>query len=85
MPNIKSAKKRTKVIQTKTLRNQIIKSSTKTAIRRFNEALDAGDKAKVEETFKLAVKKLDQAASKGIYHKKTVARKKSQLAIAAKI
>lgn len=80
MPNIKSAIKRTKVIETKTLRNKKIRSACKTAIRTFNEALDAGDKAKAEETFKIAVKKVDQACSKGVIKNNTASRKKSALA-----
>ena len=80
MPNIKSAIKRTKVIETKTLRNKMIKSEVKTAIRTFNTAVEAGDKSKAEETFKVAVKKIDQSCSKGIIKKNTASRKKSALA-----
>ena len=80
MPNIKSAKKRVKIIEKKTLRNSMIKSAYKTAIRRFEEALDAGkiDEAKV--LFVQATKKIDQACSKGVIVKNTAARKKSNLA-----
>ena len=42
MPNIKSAKKRVKIIEKKTLRNNMIKSAYKTAVRKFNEAVEAG-------------------------------------------
>lgn len=80
MPNIKSAIKRTKVIETKTLRNKMIKSEVKTAIRTFNTAVEAGDKSKAEESFKVAVRKIDQACSKGIIKKNTASRKKSALA-----
>ena len=80
MPNIKSAIKRTKVIETKTLRNKLIKSSCKTAIRTFVESVESGDKAKAEETFKIAVKKVDQACSKGVIKSNTASRKKSALA-----
>ena len=80
MPNIKSAIKRTKVIETKTLRNKMIKSEVKTAIRTFNTAVEAGDKSKAEESFKVAVRKIDQACSKGIIKKNTDSRKKSALA-----
>ena len=80
MPNIKSAKKRVKIIEKKTLRNSMIKSAYKTAIKRFEEALDAGkiDEAKV--LFVQATKKIDQACSKGVIVKNTAARKKSNLA-----
>ena len=79
MPNIKSAKKRVKVIEKKTLRNNMIKSGYKSAVKRFEEAIDAGkiDDAKV--LFVQATKKIDQACSKGVIVKNTAARKKSNL------
>ncbi len=80
MPNIKSAIKRTKVIETKTLRNKKIKSGFKTASRTFLETVESGDKVKAEETFKVAVKKIDQACSKGVIKDNTASRKKSALA-----
>lgn len=73
MPNIKSAKKRVKVIKTKTLKNKMIKSNLKTVLKNANTAEDAA-------AIKLAIKKVDQAAAKGILHKNNAARKKSQLA-----
>ncbi len=72
MPNIKSAKKRVKVAESKTLQNQMIKSALKTSIKKF-------DADKTEENYTAAVKKIDQAASKGVLHKNTAARKKSAL------
>lgn len=81
MPNIKSAKKRVLVIQTKTLRNQMIKTNLKTCIKNFEASVANNDKAKAQETYKLAVKKIDQAVAKGILHKNTAARKKAQLSI----
>ena len=81
MANIKSAKKRIAVNAKKQLRNKTIKSSTKTAVKKVLAAVEAGgDKAQLAETHRLAVKAIDQAASKGIYHKNTASRKKSQLA-----
>ena len=80
MANIKSAKKRIAVNAKKQLRNKTIKSSTKTAVKKVFAAVEAGDKAQLTETHRLAVKAIDQAASKGIYHKNTASRKKSQLA-----
>ena len=80
MPNIKSAKKRVKVIETKTLRNKMIKSALKTYIKKFDVVATAGDKAAADAAFKLAVKKLDQAVAKGVVKKNTASRKKSQLA-----
>ena len=73
MPNIKSAKKRVKVIAAKTLQNKMIKSNLKTVIK-------AADAEKSPEAIKLAIKKVDQACAKGIMHKNKAARKKSQLA-----
>ena len=60
MANIKSAKKRILVNQTKALQNQMVKSQLKTVIKKFNAAVDAGDKAAASELYKLAVKKIDQ-------------------------
>lgn len=79
MPNIKSAKKRVKVIATKTLQNKARNSDLKTEIKKANAAIEAGaaDKA---EAVRVAVKKIDQAAAKGILHKNTAARRKASLA-----
>lgn len=78
MPNIKSAKKRVKVIATKTLQNKAINSQLKTEIKKANTALEdnSADKA---AAVRVAVKKIDQAVAKGILHKNTAARKKSAL------
>ncbi len=81
MPNIKSAKKRVKVIETKTLRNQMIKSALKTYIKKFEALAESGNKAEATTAFNVVVKKIDQAVAKGIVKKNTAARKKSQLAI----
>lgn len=81
MPNIKSAKKRVKVISSKTLRNQILKSGLKTCIKNFDKTVESGDKAAAEAAFRFAVKKLDQAAAKNILHDNAASRKKSQMAI----
>ena len=80
MPNIKSAIKRVDVIEKKTARNNMIKSGYKSAVRKFEEALEAGkiDEAKV--LFSQATKKIDQACTKGVLVKNTAARKKSNLA-----
>ena len=80
MPNIKSAKKRVKVIKTKSLRNQMIKSALKTYIKKFETSVTAGDKAFATENYNLVVKKIDQAVAKGILKMNTAARKKSKMA-----
>jgi small subunit ribosomal protein S20 len=80
MANIKSAKKRVKVIARKTLRNKSIKSNLKTVLKKADAAVASGGGAETESAIKLAVKKVDQAAAKGIIHKNKASRKKSQLA-----
>lgn len=80
MPNIKSAIKRVNVIETKTLKNNMIKSEYKTAVKKFQTAVAEGDKEKATEALKLATKKIDGACSKGIIKKNTASRKKSNLA-----
>ena len=80
MPNIKSAEKRVKIIEKKTLRNNMIKSGYRTAVKKFEEAVAEGDKAKAETLFSEATKKIDQACTKGVIVKNTAARKKSNLA-----
>lgn len=79
MPNIKSAKKRVKVIEKKTLRNNMIKSAYKTAIKKFEQAIEAGNMEEAKTLFSEATKKIDQAYTKGVIVKNTAARKKSSL------
>lgn len=81
MPNIKSAKKRVLVIQKKTLINQMHKTALKTAVKKFEAAVEANDKENVNALFNNAVKKIDQGVKQGILHKNNAARKKSQLAL----
>ena len=66
MPNIKSAKKRILVNQKKALQNQMVKSQLKTIIKKFNAAVEAGDKAVATDLYRLACKKTDQAVAAGI-------------------
>lgn len=79
MPNIKSAKKRVKVIATKTAQNKATKSALRTAIKKAYIAVDTNAENKTEAV-RLAIKKIDQAAAKGILHKNTASRSKSSLA-----
>ena len=81
MANIKSAKKRILVNQAKALQNQMVKSQLKTVVKKYNAAVDAGDKAAASELYKLAVKKVDQAVAHGILHKNNAAHKKSELTL----
>jgi small subunit ribosomal protein S20 len=79
MANIKSAKKRISVIETKTLRNKMIKSKVKTLIKKVEAAVAANDKAAASTALKDAVVEINKASSKGIFHKNTAARKVSRL------
>lgn len=78
MPNIKSAKKRVLVSASKQARNKSANSALKTAIKKANTAIEANAEDK-ESLVKAAVKKIDQAAAKGLLHKNNAARKKSAL------
>lgn len=78
MPNIKSAKKRVKVIEAKSIRNRAAKTALKTTIKKAQVALVASTEDKAAAV-KLAIKTIDQASAKGLLHKNNAARKKSQL------
>jgi small subunit ribosomal protein S20 len=78
MPNIKSAKKRVLVTETKTMQRKVANSALKTQIKKANTAIEEGAENKAE-VVRVTVKKIDQAAAKGILHKNTAARKKSAL------
>lgn len=78
MPNIKSAKKRVLVNQTKAARNKALKSNLKTMMKTANQAVEA--KAdNMDAAVANAVKTIDMACSKGLIHKNNAARKKSRL------
>ena len=79
MANIKSAKKRIKVIQKKTLINKMRISQVKTAIKRFEMALSSGDMNLAGEKLRFVQKKFNQVAAKGSIHKNMAARKVSRL------
>ena len=74
MANIKSAKKRIKVT------DKMIKSALKTAIKKFEVAVEANNKAEAATLYVEAARALDMSASKGVVHKNMAARKKSRLA-----
>jgi small subunit ribosomal protein S20 len=80
MANIKSQIKRITTNEKARLRNQAIRSSVKTAIRKVRDAAEAGDKAKAVELQRDAAQKLDKAVSKGVLHANQAANKKSALA-----
>lgn len=79
MPNIKSAIKRVNVIEKKTLRNNMVKSGYKSAVKKFEQAVEAGNKEEATKLLALATKKVDQACTKGVIVKNTAARKKSNM------
>ena len=80
MANIKSAKKRILVNQTKAERNKAIKCSVKTAVKKVRVAIEAQDKEAAKAALLNATTVIDKAASKGVYHKNTASRKVSRLA-----
>ena len=79
MANIKSAKKRVLVAQTKTARNKAIRSRVKTMTKKVEAAIAAGDKAAAQAALLAAISEIDKATSKGVYHKNTASRKVSRL------
>ena len=80
MANIKSQIKRIKQNEKAHQRNKAVKSSLKTAVRKFREAADAGDANAAGEAMRAACTQLDKAASKGVIHKKQAANRKSAIA-----
>jgi len=78
--NIKSQIKRNRQNEKRRLRNKSVKSSLKTAIRKFNEATATGDAESATALMRDASRKLDKAVSKGVIHKNNAANKKSAMA-----
>ena len=78
MPNIKSAKKRVKTTEARTLRNKMYRSEMKTIIKKFDMAVESGDKDAAKAAYLAAVKKVDQASARGIRHKNTASHRKSK-------
>jgi small subunit ribosomal protein S20 len=78
--NIKSQIKRIKQNEKRHQRNKAVKSGLKTAVRKFREAADAGEKDQAVTLGQDAAKKLDKAASKGVIHKNQAANRKSAIA-----
>ncbi|MCI9075739.1 MAG: 30S ribosomal protein S20 [Dorea sp.] len=79
MANIKSAKKRILVNETKAARNKAIKSRVKTSIKKVEAAVTKKDSAAAEAALKAAVTEINKAGSKGVYHKNTCSRKIARL------
>ena len=80
MANIKSQIKRIRTNEKARLRNKSAKSSLKTAIRRFREAADSGDRETAQAAMRHAARQLDKAVSDGVIHANQAANKKSAMA-----
>ena len=80
MANIKQQKKRVKTNEKRRVRNLGIRSGVKTEIRKFREAVAAGDKAAAEKQLRVASRALDKSVSKGVFHRNNAANKKSNMA-----
>ena len=81
MPNIKSAKKRVLVSQTKAMQNKAAKAALKTDIKKFEAAVAEGNRSEADVAYKVAVKAVDKAVVKGLLHKNNAAHKKSSMTI----
>ena len=79
MANIKSAKKRILVAETRAARNKAIRSKVKTAVKKVEAAVAAGDAEAAKACLVQAISEIDKATSKGVYHKNTASRKVSRL------
>ena len=80
MPNIKSSAKRDQIGKARNARNKAGRTALKTTIKKFDAAVASGDKATTADAYKVAVKSVDRAVSKGLLHKNNAARKKSRMA-----
>ena len=79
LANIKSAKKRILVAETRAARNKAIKSEFKTAIKKVDAAVSAKDVEAAKTSLRAAIATMNKATSKGVYHKNTTSRKISRL------
>ena len=79
MANIKSAKKRILVTETRAARNKSIRSEVKTAIKKVETAVAANDKDAAKAALTVAISTIESASSKGVYHKNNAGRKVSRL------
>jgi small subunit ribosomal protein S20 len=78
--NIKPQIKRNRQNETRRVRNKSVRTSLKTDAKRVREAAFDGDQDSAQEALRQATRELDKAASKGVLHKRTAARRKSRLA-----
>lgn len=80
MANTKTAVKRARQSKERNIRNRKVKSHLKRAVKDFYQTINQGDSQQAWEAYSLASSVIDKAASKGVIHKRTAARKKSRLA-----
>ena len=81
MPNIKSAKKRVLVIEAKTAQNKAARSALKTQLKKFDAAIQEGNRSEADKEYTLAVKAVDKAAARGLLHKNNAAHRKSKMTL----
>ena len=82
MPNIKSASKRDQLAKMRNARNKADKTALKTTLKKFDAAVAEGNRDAAVSTYKVAVKSVDRAVSKGLIHKNNAAHKKSKMTVA---
>ena len=82
MANHKSAIKRIRQIQKRTLRNRYWRSTLRTAVKRVRVAVEAGDAAAAQTELRAAVRTIDRVATKGVIHKRQASRRVSRLTLA---
>ena len=80
MPNIKSSAKRDQLAKARNAKNKAEKSALKTTVKKFNAAVESGDKEAAATAHKAAVRAVDKAAGKNLIHKNNAANKKSKMA-----
>ena len=81
MPNIKSASKRVQLSRARNAKNRAEKSLLKTNMKKFEAAVVEGNREAAESAYKVAVKTVDRAATKGLIHKNNAAHKKSAMTL----
>lgn len=81
MPNIKSSMKRDAKSKELRAKNRADKTALKTIMKKFDAAVESGDKTAAQESYKVAVKAVDHAAGKGLIHKNNAAHKKSAMTL----
>jgi ribosomal protein S20 len=81
MPNIKSAAKRDQLAKVRYAKNKALRSTLRTTLKKFDTAVTEGERDTAVSAYKVAVKSVDRAVSKGLIHKNNAAHKKSKMTI----